>query len=136
MNASSGIATFSGIKIDMAGSYSVSAAGASLLPTGASDSFTISPAAPARLVIHTQPSSIATAGQAFGIQPEVDEVDQFGNLETGDNSTAVTASLSGGTGPLQGMTDGLRLGRAWRRLPTWATTLQRPSRSTIKSGVA
>ena len=30
------------------------------------------------------------------------EVDRFGNLETGDESTVVTASLHGGTGTLEG----------------------------------
>ena len=102
-SASGGVATFSGIKIDVAGSYSVSAADGSLSPSGPSESFTISPAAGARLVIHTQPSPEATAGQAFGIQPVVYEVDRFGDVETGDESTVVTASLHGGTGPLEGM---------------------------------
>ena len=32
----------------------------------------------------------------------IDEEDQYGNLETGDNSTVVTASLASGTGPLKG----------------------------------
>ena len=30
------------------------------------------------------------------------EEDHFGNLETGDNTTVVTAALESGTGPLQG----------------------------------
>jgi subtilisin family serine protease len=66
------------------------------------DRFTISPAAAVRLVIAAQPSSRATAGQAFRIQPTVYEEDEFGNVETGDNSTVVSASLSAGIGPLQG----------------------------------
>ncbi len=53
-------------------------------------------------MIHTQPSSTAIAGQPFAIQPEVYEVDQFGNLETGDDSTIVSVSAIGGTGPLEG----------------------------------
>ena len=32
------------------------------------------------------------------------EEDQFGNIETGDNSTVITATLASGTGPLQGAT--------------------------------
>ena len=32
------------------------------------------------------------------------EEDKFGNLETGDNSTVITASLSSGSGPLTGTT--------------------------------
>ena len=56
------------------------------------------------MVIQTQPSATATAGQAFAIQPVVYEEDQYGNLETGDNSTVVTAALASGAGPLQGTT--------------------------------
>ena len=55
-----------------------------------------------QLVVHTQPSSAATAGVAFGTQPVIYEEDQFGNLETGDNTTVVTVALNGGAGPLQG----------------------------------
>jgi len=101
---SSGMATFSNLKIDVPGSYTLSADDGTLKPTGASNSFTISPATASQLVIHTQPSSTATAGQAFGTQAVVYEEDQFGNLETGDNSTVVTATLESGTGPLKGTT--------------------------------
>ena len=52
----------------------------------------------------TQPSTTATAGQAFAIQPLIDEEDQFGNLETGDDNTTVTASVASGTGSLAGTT--------------------------------
>ena len=42
---------------------------------------------------------------AFGTQPVVYVEDQYGNLETGDNTTQVTAaSLPIGSGPLQGTT--------------------------------
>ena len=41
----------------------------------------------------------------FSTQPVVYIEDQYGNLETGDNSTQVTASsLPMGSGPLQGTT--------------------------------
>ena len=102
-SASGGVATFSGLKIDRAGSESLSASDGSLAP-GANDSFTVSPAAGARLVFHTQPSSTALAGQEFTIQPQVFEVDQFGNLETLDSRTVVTASSGDGEGTLQGRT--------------------------------
>ena len=100
--ASSGVATFSGLTIDVAGSYSVSATDGALVPSGASKGFAISAAAAAQLVIRTQPASTATAGQAFSVQPVIDLEDRFGNLETGDRSSVVSASLSSGTGPLQG----------------------------------
>ncbi len=57
-----------------------------------------------QLVIETQPSATATAGVAFATQPVIYEEDQYGNLETGDNSTVVTVSLNTGSGPLQGTT--------------------------------
>ncbi len=53
----------------------------------------VSPAAAAMLLIETEPSPTATAGMAFATQPVVRELDQYGNLETGDNSTVVRASL-------------------------------------------
>jgi len=60
--------------------------------------------APSQLVIQTQPSPTATAGVAFNLQPVVLVEDQFGNLETGDSSTKVAATLRTGRGPLQGTT--------------------------------
>jgi hypothetical protein len=102
--ASSGVATFSSLKIDVPGSYTLSATDGVLTPAGVSNSFTVSLPTPTRLVIHAEPPSTATAGQAFGAQVVVYEEDQFGDLETGDNSTVVTATLASGTGPLQGTT--------------------------------
>ena len=57
------------------------------------------------MVIETEPSPTATAGVAFNPQPVIFVEDQFGNLETGDNTTQVTAALSVGTGPLLGTTN-------------------------------
>jgi predicted outer membrane repeat protein len=57
-----------------------------------------------QLVIQTEPSSSATAGQPFATQPVLYLEDQYGNLETDDNTTQVTASLREGTGPLLGTT--------------------------------
>ena len=55
-------------------------------------------------MVQTQPSSTATAGQAFALQPVVYEEDRFGNLETADNTALVTATLASGAGPLEGAT--------------------------------
>jgi len=55
-------------------------------------------------VIHTQPSATAKTGHECATQPVIHEEDLYGNLETGDNSTQVTASLRTGVGPLQGTT--------------------------------
>ena len=55
-----------------------------------------------QLKIHTPPSSSATAGQALAVQPVVYEEDQFGNVETSDNTTVITAAISTGPGALLG----------------------------------
>ena len=57
-----------------------------------------------QLAIQTQPSATATAGVTFSTQPVIYVEDQYGNLETGDNTTQVTAALDSGTGPLMGTT--------------------------------
>ena len=77
---------------------------AASLTAGPTTSITVNPAAPYQLLINNQPSSTATAGQPFAIQPTIDEVDQYGNLETTDNSTAINATLASGNGPLVGTT--------------------------------
>ena len=98
---SGGVATFTDLAENTAGTISLqfTGAGVSSLPSAA---IVVSPAAASKLVIGTEPSSKATAGQAFGIQPVVYEEDQFGNLETSDNSTVITASLASGSGPMHG----------------------------------
>src|SRR5262249_37951200 len=63
----------------------------------------VSPAAASALVIQTQPSATATAGSPFATQPVIYIEDQYGNVETGDNTTQVTAGLNSGTSPLQGL---------------------------------
>ena len=98
-----GAAVFDGLNATTAGTITLKFSGGGL-NSDASDPIVISPAAASKLVIHTQPSATATAGQAFGAQPVIYEEDQYGNLETGDNATTVTVSLGSGTGPLQGTT--------------------------------
>ncbi len=63
----------------------------------------INPAAAPKLVIASQPTT-ATPDAAFSPSPVVYEEDRFGNIETADSSTVVTAELSSGSGPLQGTT--------------------------------
>ncbi len=59
---------------------------------------------PSSLMIHTQPSATATAGQIFTTQPVIYVLDQNGKLLSGDNTTQVTVSLRVGDGPLLGTT--------------------------------
>ena len=103
VTVSGGVATFAGLSDNTAGVISLSFAGAGLT-AGPSSNITVGPAAPFQLVIHTQPSPAATAGQPLATGPVVYEEDQYGNLETGDNSTVITASLASGNGPLRGTT--------------------------------
>jgi hypothetical protein len=100
---SGGVATFAGLFDNKAEAISLAFTSGSLT-SATSSNIVVSPARATQLVIRTQPSAAATAGQAFGTQPVVYVVDQFGNLETGNNSTVVTATLNSGTGPLQGTT--------------------------------
>ena len=79
-------------------------------------------------MIHTQPSTAATAGQPFAVQPVI-YIRRFrGNLETGDNTTVVTASLGSGSGPLEGTVTATRRA-ASPRSRIWPITRPRPSRS-------
>ena len=103
VTVSGGVATFANLADNKAETISLDFQGVGLT-AGPSSRIAVSPASASQLVIHTQPSATAAAGQSFGAQPVVYEEDQFGNLETGDNSTAVTASLVSGTGPLLGTT--------------------------------
>jgi len=54
------------------------------------------------LAIQTQPGSSSTAGAPFSPQPQLNVVDQFGNLRNLDNTTVVTAARAGGSGTLLG----------------------------------
>ena len=75
---------------------------------GSSDSthtLTVTEPPAAKLVIQTGPPATATAGEQFATTTQpivVYEEDQFGDIETGDNSTVVTVKLGSGSGPLQG----------------------------------
>jgi hypothetical protein len=104
VTVSGGIATFTNLADNTAGTISLLFTSVPVLTSAISGNIVISPAQPSQLVIHTQPSPTATTGQAFATQPVIYEEDQYGNLETGDNSTQVKASLRTGTGPLQGTT--------------------------------
>ena len=104
-----GVATFAGLNEITAGTIALEFSGGGL-SAGPSNNIVISPAAPFRLKIQTQPSSTATAGQPFGTQPVIDELDEYGNIESSDNSTVITASISLGNGPLLGTTTATLVG--------------------------
>ncbi len=97
--ASSGVATFSNVKIDAAGSYTLSASDGSLT-SATSGSLTVSPAAASKLVYGTQPSNVAT-GAAISPSIVVDVEDQFGNIVT-SNTSSVTLAVATGPGSATG----------------------------------
>ena len=98
-----GVATFTDLSVTQAGTITLVFSGGGLT-SQPSNSIVVSPAAPFRLKIQTQPSPTATISQAFATQPVIDELDQYGNLETTDSSTVITTTLSFGNGPLLGTT--------------------------------
>ncbi len=104
VDATAGVATFSGLNIDLAGSsYTIDVASGTLTGIATGD-IVVTPAAASQLVLTQEPATLATAGVPFPLQPIIEEEDPFGNLETGDDSTVVAVSLNSGTGPLQGTT--------------------------------
>ncbi len=104
LTVSGGVATFIDLADDTAETIAIQFTSSPVFTSATSNDVVINPAAATQLVIATEPSPTATAGVAFGTQPVVDVEDQYGNLETGDNSTQVTAALSLGSGPLLGTT--------------------------------
>ena len=105
VTASGGVATFSGLTLTTAGSGYTLVATSSGLGERVTNAITVTPAAASQLVIQTQPSATATAGQAFTTQPVVEETDQYGNVETSrQHHGGHGRACSSGTGPLQGTT--------------------------------
>jgi hypothetical protein len=97
----SGLATFSNLRIEAAGSYSLSFRLDTFAAQVTSNSFTVNPAAAARLSMLIQPSSIATAGVAFATQPSVRLQDSFGN-NVSQSDLSVTVEVESGAGTLAG----------------------------------
>ena len=105
MSSGKGTATYSGLRIDVAGNNNqLTATSTNGLTSALSSVFTVSPAAASKLVIATQPSSTATAGVAFAQQPVIWIEDTYTNLRTSDTLT-VTATRNAGAGSLLGTTN-------------------------------
>jgi pantothenate kinase type III len=93
--ARAGVADFSGLSLDQAGSGYAIEAGAASLSSATTTAFAVTPAAPAQLVITDQPPSSITAGAGFGLSVSVE--DAFGNAEPSYIGN-VSVTLTGGTG--------------------------------------
>ena len=89
-----GVATFSGLSIDRAGTGYTLAASSSGLTSATSSAFDVSAAAASRLVFGVQPSN-AAAGQAIAPAVTVEARDAFGNLDAAFTGS-VTVALGGG----------------------------------------
>ncbi len=88
-----GVATFSGLTINQAGSgYTLSVSGSGFT-SATSASFDVAAAAGTQLLVTAQPPSSLTAGDSFGLT--VDVQDAYGNLAAGYDGT-VSLALSGG----------------------------------------
>ena len=110
VTASGGIATFTDLSDNVPETITIQFTSSPALTAATSNSIVVT--APAtQLAIHTQPSPTATAGVAFSTQPVVYVEDQYGNLETGDNTTQVTAALLQRHRTTPGNDDGDRLRR-------------------------
>jgi hypothetical protein len=100
VTVSSGIATFSKLILDTAGTYTLGATGPGGASGPPSGSFTITPYYVAdHLGFSAQPSDVA-AGSAMQPAVQVDVFDQYGNVLTPDSSIQVTLSVASGPGVL------------------------------------
>ena len=87
--ASSGVAAFTGCRVDKVNTYTLKAAAGT--PTGTSSSFTITLGPAAQLAFTTQPSATAASQAAFANQPKVQIQDAGGNPITTDTRTVTIA---------------------------------------------
>jgi hypothetical protein len=91
---SSGVATFSSVKISAPGKGYTLQASASGFLAAATTAFDVTPVGiPNQLVVTTQPPGTVTAGQAFGMTVKAE--DAFGTVDT-HFSGSVTVSVAGG----------------------------------------
>jgi hypothetical protein len=100
--AVNGVATFSNLIVDTAGSYTLAASDGALSGT-TSSAITIAPGAASKLVLVNTPTT-GTAGQALGSNLTVAVEDAFGNVITGNTSTVSVAVSSGPAGLASGST--------------------------------
>lgn len=102
--ATSGVANFSGLMVNTAGTGKVLSAGISGITGVTSAAFSVVHNVPAQLSVRTQPSSGDLANSILSTQPAVDLKDAYGNLITsGDEAMApIGASVYSGGGVVLG----------------------------------
>lgn len=98
--SSSGVATYSNLSLNLAGTNKVLTATAAGLSSAASSAFSIIAGSAAKLAFSTQPSG-GTAGTVWATQPVIEVQDASGNfINTATNS--ITLTLTTGSGTLAG----------------------------------
>ena len=114
--ATGGSASFSGLQINTAGNYTITATDTTTgtVTQATTNPFTVNPAAANKLVFTVQPAN-STGGVALPTQPQVTVEDQFSNVVTNDSSTvtlkiATSTPTSGGPGTLSGCTQSETMG--------------------------
>lgn len=102
--AVSGVATFTGLKMNVAGTGKILSAGITGLTGITSTAFAIAHNTPSQLVVRTQPSSNDLANTILSTQPALDLKDAYGNLITSglDAGAPIVASLYSGGGAVLG----------------------------------
>ncbi|MCA9794306.1 MAG: hypothetical protein KC910_21010, partial [Candidatus Eremiobacteraeota bacterium] len=104
VNAVNGVATFTGLSVDIVGmGYTLNASSPGL--TGASSStFNVTPAAASAVLVTAQPQNIDSGGMIPSFT--VDLRDAFGNLDTNSNAAVMVTlvPVNGGMGTLGGTT--------------------------------
>jgi hypothetical protein len=104
VNATNGTATFAGLSLTNSGTNTLTFTSSGLAPTNSS-TITVNGGVVVRLSWTTQPGA-ATYGSAFGTQPVLTTVDQYGNLSTNGlaATNTVMVSQTSGSGGLSGTT--------------------------------
>jgi hypothetical protein len=91
VTVTNGVAHFSGLTVDIAGTgYTIEASSSGLTST-TTTAFSITPAPAAKLAVTTQPPASVTAGSGFGLSVAVE--DRYGNVVMND-SGSVTIALA------------------------------------------
>ena len=100
--AVNGVATFSGLSLNKVGVGYTLAAAYSGLSSATTNSFSVTPAAAAQLIVSTQPPTSIAAGTGFGLS--ITAEDAYGNLATSfGGSVAVALASNPGSSTLGGI---------------------------------
>ena len=100
VTSANGVAVFSNLVLDTAGTYTLSAAATGFSGT-TSATFTVGPASASNLAFVVQPGN-GTAGSALSPTIQLQVLDTYGNLVNTDNSDQVSMAVASGPGTLTG----------------------------------